>query len=373
MLLSEEQQQVGDRIRYHVDCDWLKWNDGLSGVSAVVDVGTAICDGILLDGDNKGFHYYVSNGTLNDQFNVIFSQSTLRGQIRYDHAQFNIVTNGGFCAPANGNSGLMLSIVGPTGPTGIGPTGVQGPSGVTGATGPLGTGPSGPTGVAATGSTGPTGSIGSPGAAATGPTGAAATGPTGSTGSIGATGPAAGPTGPTGNTGPTGRTGPTGVTGPSGLSIAGPQGASGPTGADGAIGPTGPAGSSSGGRLYQTASGSNTIASLHADTAASIPLGAGLWDVQATIQFSVAVGVNTVNAMCGVSTAPASYGLGLGSYVEDNAPATAAGLQRVLTSPLVRVSGPITLYAVAFMAATLSGGGSTTFSVNGLLTARPVT
>lgn len=368
MLLGTEQQQVGDRIRYHIDCPWLLWNEGLSGVSAVVDSGPAICNGIVIDADNKGFHYFVGNGSLGDQFNVIFSQDTSRGQVRFDHVQFNIVTNGGVASPG-GNTGLMISIVGPTGPTGLGATG---PTGVTGGTGPLGTGPTGntgPTGLASTGATGP---------AITGPTGAGptgATGNTGPTGAVAATGPTGPAAGPTGNTGPTGATGRAGATGAQGLQgVAGPQGIVGSTGATGAsvIGPTGPAGSSSGGRSYVSAAGSNTIASQNANQCATLALGAGLWDVQATISFNGNLN-NSANAICGVASSPTSFNLGLGSYCEEPAAGSNQGIARVMTSPLVRVSGPITLFAVAFEAATVVGSGApTTFSVTGVLTARPV-
>lgn len=368
MLLATEQQQVGDRIRYHIECPWLAWNEGLSGVSAVVDSGPAICNGIVLDGDNKGFHYFVGNGSLGDQFNVIFSQNTSRGQVRFDHVQFNIVTNGGVASPG-GNTGLMISIVGPTGPTGLGNTG---PTGVTGNTGPLGTGPTGigatgPTGAAPTGPTGPLG---------TGPTGAGPTGATGNTGPTGAvaatgpTGPAAGPTGPQGNPGLVGATGSIGPTGSQGIQgFAGPQGITGAVGPTGGVGATGPAGASSGGG-YVAATGSNTIASQNAGPCGTLTLAAGPWDVQATVMFNGTLN-SSANSMCGVSTSPTSFSLGLGSYVEDPAVGSNTGIPRVLTSPLVRVNGPVTVFAVAFEAATTSIGAPTTFTVTGQLTARP--
>jgi hypothetical protein len=127
MLIGTKVQSVGDRIRYHVDCPWLGDDETLSGVSATVDSGPAICDGIVIDADNKGFRYCVSEGSLDDQFNVVFAQSTSRAELRYDHVQFNIVTNGGTVNNA-GNEGLMLSIIGPTGPSG--PSGVGGGSNI---------------------------------------------------------------------------------------------------------------------------------------------------------------------------------------------------------------------------------------------------
>lgn len=274
MLVGQKIQSVGDDLRYHLDCStWLAYDEGegLSGVSATVDLTGPICDRIVIDADRLGFHYFVSNGALDDQFNVIFAQTTSRGQVRYDHVQFNITTNGGAASGGNHNE-LMISIVGPTGATGpTGTAGVTGPAGTPGGpTGPTGEGPTGPTGATGPNSTGATGATGSTGAAGSqgiqgirGPTGdtgsqgdAGPTGPTGSTGSTGSTGPlgtgptgmtgptgqgptgpAGGPTGPTGATGPTGDTGPTGVTGAQG--IQGPTGNTGPQGIQGLTGPTG--------------------------------------------------------------------------------------------------------------------------------------
>lgn len=236
-LLYRKTQQVGDRIRYTVECDsWLARDETLTSVTATVDAGPAICDGIVLHHTGRAFHYFVSGGSLNDQFNVIFAQNTTRGELRYDHVQFNIVTNGG-TTNLGGQTGLMLSIVGPTGSTGAtgaggpaggptGPTGGAGATGGTGQTGPTGFGATGPTGLGATGPTG----LGTPGA----PGATGSTGPTGPSGSVGATGPVA-PTGPTGNTGPAGLAG-----------LAGAQGIPGADGNDGADsttpGPQGPTG-----------------------------------------------------------------------------------------------------------------------------------
>src|SRR5260370_454105 len=144
MLLSRETQQVGDRIRRQITCDWLHIDERLTSVTATVDAGTAICDGINVAADGHSFFYYVSNGTFNDQFNVIFAQNTSRTQLRYDHVQFNIGTNGGDVV-VSANQQLMLSIVGSTGPTGA--VGNTGPTGATGSTGAGATGPQGTQGV----------------------------------------------------------------------------------------------------------------------------------------------------------------------------------------------------------------------------------
>lgn len=364
MLVGKHVQQVVDRIRYTVDCDsWLLRDETLNGVQAVVDSGTAICDGIVIHHTGRAFHYFVSNGTLEDQFNVIFAQSTTRGEMRFDHVEFFIETNGGFCRTSATNSALMLSIVGPTGPTGGGSTGA---TGVTGNTGPLGTGPTGPVGV--TGSTGSTGTTGSTGPSATGPTGSAATGPTGPTGGLGPTGALGGPTGPTG-VGPTGPTGPTGASGASGAGgPAGPQGVQGPIGFAGPPGPTGPAGSSSGGRAIQTASGSANLPNNTATPIAVLVLGAGAWDVQATISFSSPAGVLQQNSIAGVSGTATGFSLGLGSYVQDPVGQASTGQARVMASPLTRVTGPVNVWAVGFIA--LPSGGTCSGAAS--LVARPV-
>jgi len=426
MLLYTKTQQVGDRIRYTVDCDsWLAENEVLASVpTATVDSGPAVCDGIVLHHDRRSFHYFVSNGVLDSQFNVIFSQHTSSGEIRFDHVRFGIITNGG-AASAFGATGLMISIIGPTGATGAtgvtgntGPTGPlgsptgstgvtgptggtgatgntgplgtgpTGPSGVTGSTGPLGTGPTGPTGmtgsIGATGvtgntgplGTGPTGNTGATGVTgntgptgSTGATGFGATGPTGMTGGIGATGPLGGPTGPTGIgvTGPTGPVGGAGSQGP-----AGPQGIPGAVGATGAsvTGPTGPAGSSSGGRSYSLANGASTFFIKGAITQmVSLALGEGAWDVQTITSLTLPSTEPTSafgTVLTGVATSPSSFNLGFGSYEQTSTLSNSA--TNVKASPLVRVNGPATVYGLvyAFWAPTGSPYGAAN------ITARPV-
>lgn len=394
-LRGRERQQVGDRIRYTLDCEgWLAENETLSGVGAVVDAGPAICDGIVLHHDGKSFHYFVSGGALGDQFNVIFSQHTTRGEIRLDHVQFNIGNNGGFSHVNATGEALYLSILGPTGATGPitpGPTGVTGPvgqtgpastgatgrtgavgaTGPTGFTGPLGTGPTGPRD---TGPTGPTGFTGPLGTGPTGPVGS--TGTTGPTGGIGSTGPAGGPTGATGigGTGPTGRTGPTGPTGLPGASISGPQG---PTGPQGLVGPTGPPGTAaSDGRSYL----SNFVGSVGVPSStpvgfAAFAIGAGLWDVQSIVQLVPSSVTVMGQPLIGVATVPSSFNLGFGTYV--GAASLGQGAQTIQASPTVRVAGPATIYAMIYTpfvqvndSGHLSPGGIV--SANVMLNARPV-
>lgn len=396
MLLYKVQKQVAERKRYHVDCDvWLARGEVLTVILPTVDAGTAIVDGVEIDHTNRGFWYFVSGGDLGDQFNVILSQSTSFRQLRFDHVQFNIGTNGGDVVLAE-NQELMLSIVGPQGPTGFtgplgtGPTGIGavgptgpagGPTGVIGPTGPLGTGPTGATGntgalgpTGNTGALGPTGNTGSTGAAATGPTGPAS----GPTGSVGATGPT-GNTGSTGNTGATGAslTGPTGigVTGPIGLTggqgiqgIQGPVGApgiAGGTGPSGPAGPTGPVGSSSGGRsMAATQSGSFGWPNNSVVAHTSLVLGAGLWDCQCVTQYNVSFGTVS-NEFSGVATSSTSFNLGFGSYSQ------VAEDGNVIASPMVRVSGPITIFGLGFCALGFPGSPAAASGI-GYLSARPV-
>lgn len=376
-LIAKEVQQVADRIRYHVECDWLSRDEILVGVTATVDGDCAVCDGILIDADNRGFHYFVSGGDYRAQFNVIFSQDTSRGQSRFDHVQFNIGTNGGYVHNACSGE-LMLSIIGPTGPLGTGPagpggpTGNTGPGGFTGATGHLGpTGPSGaigftgplgtgPQGV--TGPSGPTGPTGFTGPLGTGPTGI--TGATGHTGGIGPTGPLGGPSGPTG----AGATGPTGMTGPQGF--AGPQGILGPTGVDGSAGPTGPAGGGTTSFYLDAVGGPIAISSNVAFEVCAISLPAGNWDVQATIQFSPGATTTHGTQLVGVSTAPTSFTLGIGSYTQAPPIGTSSqGIPVVDCSPLTRVNGPATVYCVG-SSAFAAGAGAGSMTVSGMLTAR---
>jgi hypothetical protein len=300
MLLATINQTVGQRLRLDVDYrDWLVFGEVLTGVRCTVDAGTATVDTIVLSPDKKSVSFFLVNGTPGDRFNIIVEADTSLTQIRFDHIEVFVETNGGPVVTSPNNTVTYLSILGPTGPTGptgatgstgipgtavnTGATGNTGPTGPTGASGPTGTpggaantgatgftGPTGSTGstglqgaastvTGPTGNTGPTGSTGAQGAASTvtGPTGN--TGPTGSTGSTGAPGSAS-TTGATGNTGPTGSTGsqgaastvtgPTGYTGPTGFTgaigaastITGPTGYTGPTGNTGPTGITGPTG-----------------------------------------------------------------------------------------------------------------------------------
>jgi hypothetical protein len=299
MVLGRHQQDVGNRTKYTIDCtSWLQPGETIVGITCTVDAGTATTDTVVIAGDGRSYSFFLNGGTLNDQFNVIIEQVTNLTQIRFDHVEFFIGTNGGPTFVSDANATLLLSILGPTGPSGaagtvgsrwfqgsgvpsniignendfyldlnngdvyqkmlLGPPfilvwnkvgNIEGPTGPTGATGAGAVGATGAQGP--TGPTAPTGPQGSPGSGGsqgpTGPTGPTApTGPQGSQGIQGPTGPT-GPTAPTGPQGsqgiqgPTGPTGPTAPTGPQGAQgIQGPTGPTGPTGVTGPTGPTGP-------------------------------------------------------------------------------------------------------------------------------------
>lgn len=143
-VLGKYVQTVGDRSRHEYRATWLKPGETLVNVVYTVDQGTATVDGNAFS--PQAFWFYLNGGDLGDQFNVIVRQETSFGQIRYDHLEVFVETNGGPTI-IGGHTGLLLSLVGPPGPTGI-----------SGPTGPLGTGPTGPAGSASsTGATGPTG------------------------------------------------------------------------------------------------------------------------------------------------------------------------------------------------------------------------
>ena len=242
MLLGNIVQEVNDSRQWKIDySSWLQKGEHLVAVNFVVDAGTATISNILYDPRHFVVFFNLTDGTLGDQFNVIATATTNIGQVRNDHISVVVDTNGGSVNLSN-NSGLMLSIVGPTGSAGpTGPGGdAGGPTGPTGSAGaPGSTGPTGPSGTAgAAGPAGPTGSSGVAGT--TGPQGVAgSTGPTGAQGNAGNVGNT-GPTGVQGTQGNAGNTGPTGVQGTQGnAGNTGPTGAQGTQGIAGSTGPTG--------------------------------------------------------------------------------------------------------------------------------------
>ena len=225
MLLGTIIQQVESSIQHAIDYSfWLQKGETLANVTFTVDAGTATVSNVSYTPDRTEVRFFLDGGSFGDQFNIIAEATTSFGQVRYDHIQVYVETNGGSVVLA-GNNALMLSIVGPTGPTGT----LTGPSGPTGS---VGTGPTGPGGPSVTGPTGFQGSTGNTGSTGSG----GQTGPTGPTGVGGAQG-ISGATGPTGPTGPTGITGTGGPTGSAGTT--GSQGVQGIPGFTGSIGPTG--------------------------------------------------------------------------------------------------------------------------------------
>lgn len=91
-----------------------------------------------------------------------------------------------------------------------------------------------------------------------------------------------------------------------------------------------------------------------------LSLGAGLWDVEAIVQFNV-INSGDSNGIVGVSTSPSAFG-GFGTYTQHNAPGG------VHNSPQVRINGPVIVYALGFVQLV----GSGVVQGTGLLNARPV-
>src|SRR5450759_1726838 len=95
-VLGRNQQTVGNRTQYLVDCSpWLLPGEQITGIVCTIDAGTATTDTIAIASDGQSYTFFLNGGTLNDQFNVIIEQDTSLGQIRYDHMEFFIGTNGG--------------------------------------------------------------------------------------------------------------------------------------------------------------------------------------------------------------------------------------------------------------------------------------
>jgi hypothetical protein len=92
----------------------------------------------------------------------------------------------------------------------------------------------------------------------------------------------------------------------------------------------------------------------------SINVPAGTWDVQVTAQFSPDATTTIVYCLSGVSTSPSSFSLGFGSYTQafGGGDLGGGGVAQVVPSPLVRVTGPVTLYAVVEAIFSRLGGGA---------------
>lgn len=128
MLLGKIIQRVNARRRVPINYEnWLQRGEQLTGVVCTVDQGTATVDTITLAPDRKSVSFFLEGGTLGDLFNVIVEANTNYTSRRYDTVQVMVETNGGVTI-ISGQTGLMVSIIGPTGPAG-GPTGPTGPAG----------------------------------------------------------------------------------------------------------------------------------------------------------------------------------------------------------------------------------------------------
>ena len=108
---------------------------------------------------------------------------------------------------------------------------------------------------------------------------------------------------------------------------------------------------------------------------AGIALGAGRWDLQSIIQQSPGSITQPGQSLLGVTVSNANFNLGFGSYVQPTA--AGQGVPVITASPMVRVTGPGTYYAIAYSTylqradnGSLIPGGN--MSVQGTLNARPV-
>ena len=115
MVLGRKIQTVGDRVQHPVDCTpWLGTGEIITDVHFTIDQGSATVDTLVIAGDGKSYTFFLNGGTLGDQFNIIIQQTTSLTQIRYDHFEVYVETNGGPTITLD-NETLMLSIAGPTG------------------------------------------------------------------------------------------------------------------------------------------------------------------------------------------------------------------------------------------------------------------
>lgn len=119
MLLGQIIEVVGDKVEHTIDYSaWLARGETLASVSFTVDSGTATVTNVTLTPNQKAVRFYLSGGTLGDQFNVISTATTSIGQVKMDHIGVSVQTNGGPVFLSS-NQTLMQSIMGATGPQGM--------------------------------------------------------------------------------------------------------------------------------------------------------------------------------------------------------------------------------------------------------------
>lgn len=107
---------------------------------------------------------------------------------------------------------------------------------------------------------------------------------------------------------------------------------------------------------------------------AGINLAAGLWDLQSIINLTPGATTFPGTILLGVTVTNNNFNLGFGSYIQRTG---VQGFPTIDASPVVRVAGPGTFFAIAYASFTQESdsgfpvpGG--TMSVQGRLNARPV-
>ena len=95
MLLGTIIQSVGAELQNSIDYRyWLQKGETLAAVVFTVDAGTATITGVTYSPDQKEVDFFLNGGTIGDQFNIIAEATTTFGQVRYDHIQVYVETNG---------------------------------------------------------------------------------------------------------------------------------------------------------------------------------------------------------------------------------------------------------------------------------------
>src|SRR5208282_5021233 len=96
MLLGTIIQQVEASIQHAIDYrQWLQTGETLESVTFTIDAGMATVSNVSYSPAKTQVDFFLNDGTLGDQFNVIACATTSFGQVRYDHIQVYVETNGG--------------------------------------------------------------------------------------------------------------------------------------------------------------------------------------------------------------------------------------------------------------------------------------
>lgn len=89
MLLGRKEQNPGARQRIVISYrDWLAVGEQLTAVVCSVSAAPATVDTITLAPDKKSVSFFVDDGTLDTEFNVVVEATTNTTQVRYDRIDF---------------------------------------------------------------------------------------------------------------------------------------------------------------------------------------------------------------------------------------------------------------------------------------------